>query len=187
MRRMPVWLILGVALLLTGCGSGVAAHSSPSPTPSPTPTVLSQRQQLVLYLREFKKYANREGALVASEKRLFKTTGGMHQGDDFSAPRARMLKIARKFNALSVDCAAMDPPQCVAGSHKLFVRCLRNAYLADLAYCDYLGTSAKGVSVGQRAVKLTTLAEREYLAWSFSLRVTAKKLHVRIPFHIGET
>ncbi len=39
MRRMPVWLVLGVALLLTGCGSGVAAHSSPSPTPSPSPSV----------------------------------------------------------------------------------------------------------------------------------------------------
>jgi hypothetical protein len=47
----------------------------------------------------------------------------------------------------------MDPPQCVAGSNKVYVRFLRNAYLSALAYSDYLGTSAKDVSVGQRAIK----------------------------------
>ena len=53
MRRMPVWLVLGTALLLTGCGGGVAAHSSPSP----------EKQKANVYLTEFGKYESVERAV----------------------------------------------------------------------------------------------------------------------------
>jgi len=183
---MPVWVVLGVTLLLTGCGSGVATHSSPSPTPSPTPTVLSQKQQLILYLHAFGRYDKRETAIVKADSAVSNAVSRMYTGDDFSAIRARVLKNAQRWNDLSVDYAALEPPQCAAGSNKLYVRFLRNAYLSDRAYADYLKSSGTEAD-RRRADKFGNLAQNEYLAWSFSLRVTARKLHVHIPFEINET
>ena len=173
MRKMPVWVVLGVTLLLTGCGSGVATHSSPSPTPSPTPTA-------------FGRYDKRETAIVKADSAVSNAVSRMYTGDDFSAIRARVLKNAQRWNDLSVDYAALEPPQCAAGSNKLYVRFLRNAYLSDRAYADYLKSSGTEAD-RRRADKFGNLAQNEYLAWSFSLRVTARKLHVHIPFEINET
>ena len=186
---MLLLLSIAASMLVVGCGGGATIQPSAStthPSPSPTPTALSQRQQLVLYLREFAKYGKRETALVDRDNRIYKTVNAMSQGDNYSAVRARLAKVAQGWNDLSVVCAAMNPPRCVAASHWLLVRYLPTAYFSDLAYYNYLAPSGTN-SDYRRVTELDSRARSEFRAWSFTLRVVAMKLHVRIPFSIKET
>jgi len=183
MRGILVLLVVATSSLVVGCGGGPDAPSSPSPThasPSPTPTALSQSQQLVIYLHQLSKYVKRENAIGADADKIH------IKQSNHSALQSAYANIAQEASDLSIAVAVMNPPKCVAGSHQAYVRSLRTIYLAWTALSNSETDWQLSTSMMQadrlRALSLAHRGQSESATWWFELRVTAGKLHVRIPF-----
>lgn len=128
----------------------------------------------------------REGTAADDFEKISHTVGGTSQGANFSTLISRLARSAQQWNNLSVIYAAMNPPQCAAGSHKLYVSFLREMYFSTRAYSKYLGSGGEA-SDYQRETTLNNRASSEFMAWSYALQVTARRLDVRIPFPIPST
>ena len=149
--------------------------------------MLSQSWQLVIYLHQHSKYVKRERAIVVQMRRVDSSRDSKE--GDHSALQVQYAKIAQEFDELGVGVAAMNPPQSVAASHELAVRYLRTMYEVMTALSNVEADAKISKSLGRsdalRALALYRQGQSESAAWWFELRVTAKKLHVRIPFRVG--
>ena len=107
MLRMLVLLVVTAAsLLVAGCGGGAAAPSpnATRPSPNPAPTALSQRQQLVVYLRQLTKDVKRTKVLGKRSHGILSAMSTKRYGH--STLQARSTRVAEALDQLSVSVAA---------------------------------------------------------------------------------
>lgn len=185
MRRMPIWLVLGVAVFILGCGGGGGQSQSPAPTPSIAATALSQKQQLVTYLDEFARHQPQANAVIKRLRKLINTPPGSHPS---SASLATLIvhlrQNAKELKRMSVVYARILPPPSAERSHELYVRFLRDASLAQTATSDWLA-SGGNATYERRFMRLVKRMDSEYGPSLLKLQAAANRYGIQLPSQIA--
>ena len=178
-----------VGLLVPGdpFSGGLRAKSYSGHWPwSPKAMPPSQKQQLVVYLRELSKCMSRERDIVAGMKGMAINPMGKPGENSRSALEAQWTTNAQRWDDLAVAYASLDASVCARRCNDLLVRFLNTCSLTSMTIADSETDSAISQTMahadGLRAFKLDRQGRSESMLWWFELRVTSNKLGVRVPF-----
>lgn len=131
MGRIQVWTLVGVSLLLTGCGGAVTVNTSPRPsqtTPSP-------KQQLAVYMHKFNGFYKRQKVADAQFSRSRQQLHHLQSKDVLNFVIG-LRTLAHQYAALSTAVTASNPPQCASFAIREYAQFLRDKGLSIVAFSN---------------------------------------------------
>jgi hypothetical protein len=165
----------------SGTSTSPTASASPTPSGSPTPT---EKQILVAYLRHMKPLMARDDQQTETWNRLndqwkWNSTG------NWKSVGAKYLRLAKQVDNLAIDIDIVQAPKRLKGAHASLVSAFRITYKSCLLHADKLKALDDTSNWWKQADTYYNQWNKAYEKWRWALKVECRRLHVRIPFHLG--